>query len=118
MGKIKLNKIKLYAYHGCMDEEAKIGASYLIDVSVKTDFTKAAISDELEDAVDYVHLNIIVREEMAIRSKLIEHVANRILERMLKEIPLIDKATVAIAKVNPPIKGNIDNVNIIMSLSR
>lgn len=115
MGKIKINRIQLYAKHGCLVEEGKIGSIYNVDVKITTDFRKAAISDDLKDAVDYVHLNQIVKDEMAIRSALLEHVANRILDRMLREIHLIEKAEVRIAKINPPIGGNVSDVSIMMS---
>ncbi len=69
MGKIQVNNIKLYAFHGCLDEEAKIGSEYRVDLEVKTNLQNSAQSDELIDTVDYVHLNFIVKEEMAIRSK-------------------------------------------------
>lgn len=115
MGKIKLNTIQLYAKHGCLVEEGKIGSMYNINLTVNTDFSKAATTDNLKDAVDYVHLYKIVKDEMAIRSALLEHVANRILNRMLLEIPIIEKVKVQIAKVNPPIGGNVSDVSIIMS---
>ncbi|MBL4643877.1 MAG: dihydroneopterin aldolase, partial [Flavobacteriaceae bacterium] len=86
MGKIQVNNIKLYAFHGCLDEEAKIGSEYRVDLEVKTNLQNSAQSDELTDTVDYVHLTFIVKEEMAIRSKLLEHVAKRILDRILIEL--------------------------------
>jgi dihydroneopterin aldolase len=118
MGKIQVNNIKLYAFHGCLDEEAKIGSEYRIDLGVKTNLQNSAQSDELIDTVDYVHLNFIVKEEMAIRSKLLEHVAKRILDRILNELKMVKKATVSVAKINPPIGGNVEEVAIILSKKR
>ena len=118
MGTIKVNNIKLYAYHGCLDEEAKIGSEYRVDVTVKANLRKSAKSDDLEDTVDYVHLNHVVKEEMAIRSKLLEEVAQRILERLFKELKMIQKATVSVAKINPPIGGNVEEVVIILNKKR
>jgi dihydroneopterin aldolase len=115
MGIIKINNIQLYAYHGCLEEEAKIGSPYIVDVTVKSSFKKAAQTDDLMDAVDYVHLNRIVKEEMAVRSDLLEHVARRILDRMITELPLVKKATIRVAKINPPIGGSASDVSIIMS---
>ena len=118
MGTIKINNIQLYAYHGCLEEEAKIGSQYAIDVMVKANFKKATQTDDLMDAVDYVHLNKIVKEEMAIRSDLLEHVVNRILVRILSELALVKKAKVRVAKINPPIGGNATDVSVIMSKKR
>ena len=115
MGEIILNNIQLYAKHGCLEEEGKIGSIYNVKLTVKTDFSKASTSDSLKDAVDYVHLHKIVKDEMPVRSALLEHVANRILNKILAEIPLVKKAKVQIAKINPPIGGNVSDVSIIMS---
>lgn len=112
MGLIKLKNIKIYAYHGCLVEEKKIGSDYRIDLTVKADLTDSAVSDKLSDTVDYVHLNKIVKEEMAIRSKLLEHAAERILVRILDEISMVEKVTVDVSKINPPIGGNVEMVTI------
>ncbi|CAL2079902.1 dihydroneopterin aldolase [Tenacibaculum sp. 190524A02b] len=114
MGIIRVNNIRLYTNHGCLEEEAKIGSEYKVDIEVKADLQKSAKTDELKDTVDYVHLNKIVKEEMAIRSKLLEHVAKRIIDRIFDEIPMVDEAEVSVAKINPPIGGNVQEVVIIL----
>ena len=72
MNRVIVEGIKVYAYHGCMEEEAVLGGNYSVDVSVETDFTDAVKSDDLNDTVNYVQVCEIVKREMAIRSKLIE----------------------------------------------
>ncbi|CAA0225382.1 Dihydroneopterin aldolase [Tenacibaculum maritimum] len=118
MGIIKVNNIRLYAYHGCLDEEAKIGSEYRVDLKVNANLQKSSETDDLADTVDYVHLNHIVKEEMAIRSKLLEEVAARILVRILKEIQLVKKVRISVAKINPPIGGNVEEVAIILRKKR
>ncbi len=118
MGIIKIKNIHLYAYHGCLDEEGKIGSEYRVDLSVKADLSESAKTDNLYDTVDYVHLNKIVKEEMAIRTKLLETVADKILRRILNEILIVKKATGEVSKVNPPIGGNVAMVTIKMSKKR
>jgi len=118
MGVIQVNNIKLYAFHGCLEEEAKIGSDYRVDVAIKADLKKSAKTDELIDTVDYVHLNHIVKEEMAIRSKLLEEVAQRILDRFFKELRMIRRAKISVAKINPPIGGNVQEVLIILTKKR
>lgn len=118
MGLIKLKNIKIYAYHGCLIEEKKIGSDYRVDLKVTADLNKSASTDHLADTVDYVHLNHIVKEEMAIPSKLLEHAAERILNRIFKELPLVDKAVVDVSKINPPIGGNVEMVTITRSKKR
>jgi len=118
MGTIKVKNIRVYAYHGCLIEEGKIGSDYRVDLTVKADLSKSAITDELSDTVDYVHLNKIVKDEMAIRSKLLEEVAKRILDRILEEISMVKKVDVSVSKLNPPIGGNVAMVTIEMSKRR
>ena len=109
---IEITGIKLYAYHGCLKEEAIIGGNYIVDVFIKTDFTKASKTDNLDQTIDYVLVNNIVKEEMAIRSKLIEHVGQRIYDRMLKKFDAIISLQVKIRKLSPPINGDVDEVSI------
>jgi len=114
MGTIKLKNIRTYSYHGCLLEEGKIGSDYTVNLEVKTDLRKSSTTDDLNDTVDYVVLNRIVVEEMAIRSKLLEHVAHRIITRIFKEIPSISRIILAVSKINPPIDGDVEAVTIEM----
>ena len=109
---IHVNGIKLYAFHGCLPEEEKIGGHYRVDVMLNTDFSLAAQQDRLDQTIDYVIVNRIVSEEMAIRSKLIEHVGQRIVTRLKTEIPSIEKIKLTVTKISPPINGDVDNVAI------
>lgn len=118
MGKIVLKNIRTFSYHGCLVEESKIGSDYLVNLKVKTDLTTSSISDNLYDTVDYVLLNKIVKEEMAIRSELLEHVGKRIVDRIAIETPTVTKAVVSISKLNPPIGGDVEAVSIIMNYKR
>jgi 7,8-dihydroneopterin aldolase/epimerase/oxygenase len=111
---IEVNGIRLYAFHGCLEEEGKIGGSYTVDVTMKTDFSAAALSDDLSQTIDYVQVNRIVTEEMAIRSKLIEHVGQRIVSRLTNEIEQLEAVRVKVVKICPPINGDVQNVAIII----
>lgn len=112
MGTIKIQNIRTYSFHGCLEEEAKIGSDYRVDLEIKTDLRKSSITDDLNDTVDYVLLNKIVVEEMAIRSKLLEHVAHRIITRIFSEIPSVSRILLAVSKLNPPIGGDVEAVTI------
>ncbi|WP_454981115.1 dihydroneopterin aldolase [Capnocytophaga haemolytica] len=118
MGAILLKNIRVWANHGCLEEEGAIGSDYRVDVKIKLDLNKAAQTDALPDTVDYVHLNKIVKEEMAIRSKLLEHVAGRIIERTFKELADIKEITIKISKINPPIGGDVEAVSVKINRKR
>jgi len=101
-----------------LEEEGKIGSEYSVNLTVKANLSPSAESDELKDTVDYVYLNQVVKEEMAIRSKLLEHVAERILNRILSEDDVVTFAEVEVSKINPPLGGDVEKVTIILSKER
>lgn len=115
MNKILVEGIKLYAYHGCMEEEGKIGGNYIVDVTMETDFSEAAAMDDLTKTIDYVAVYNIVKKQMAIRSMLIEHVGKRIIDELKKELQGLIKVDLKITKLNPPMNGNVESVSIIIS---
>ncbi|RYG53378.1 MAG: dihydroneopterin aldolase [Chitinophagaceae bacterium] len=118
MGTIKLTNIRTFSHHGCLPEETKIGSEYRVDLEVKANLDLACKSDELNDTVDYVLLNRIVKEEMAIPSKLLETVANRIMKRVFNESLQVSAISVCVSKVNPPIGGDVEMVSVLLEQTR
>jgi dihydroneopterin aldolase len=118
MGKVLLENIRAYAHHGCLDEETNIGSEYLVNISVKTNLSKASTSDQLKNTVDYVHINKIVKQEMGIPSKLLEHVAKRIMDRIFLELPSVEKSKVSVSKINPPINGDVEKVTVTLKSNK
>lgn len=112
MGIITVNSIRVHAYHGCLPEEAVIGGDYLVDVKIKTDFYLAEKNDDLSKTVDYCDVYEIVKREMKIRSKLIEHAAARIGDALRAEIPQIEKVRVRVTKIAPPMNGDVASVTV------
>ena len=115
---IILKNIRVYAYHGCLPEETKIGSDYRVDLKVEADLSQSAKSDNLKDTVDYVRLNAIVKREMSIASKLLEHVVKRINDAILKEINTVNKVETKVSKLNPPIMGDVEAVSVKMTKLR
>lgn len=118
MGRIKLENIRVFANHGCLREETKIGSDYRVDLEIKANLETSATTDNLSDTVDYVLLNRIVKEEMSVPSDLLETVAKRIITRVLNELLLVEKVTVSVSKINPPIGGDVEMVTINMTEKR
>lgn len=108
MGVIEVNGIKVFAYHGCLEEEARIGGHYSVDVRVEADLAQAERTDDLTTTVDYGRVASIVREQMAIRSRLIEHVCRRILNGLKAEWPGEPRFRVRVVKLRPPIHGDVE----------
>ena len=112
--RIEVTQQRLYAYHGCLPEEAQIGSNYHVDLTVEVSDERSAQTDRLNDTVDYVLLARIAREEMAVRAQLLETVVLRIGERILREAPSVDWAQVRVAKLSPPIDADVERVTVQM----
>ena len=116
MGKIKIEEMEFYAFHGHYQEEQIVGNRFLVDLELKTDLRKPAQSDQLRDAVNYQHAYQIVKNEMRrTKSNLLENIGKRILDALFTEMDGIQKATIRIRKLNPPMGGPIRSVGIKMS---
>lgn len=105
--KIILEDIKIYAYHGVLPEENIIGTYYLVNCELHTDLWKAAETDDLNDTVSYADINEIIHEEMEVSSKLLEHVAGRILSKIHEKFPQIRYIRLKITKSSPPMRGEM-----------
>lgn len=118
MGKILVEGIEVYAYHGCLEAEGKIGGKYIVDVELNTDLKVAAETDRLEETIDYVDVYKIVTREMAVRARLIEHVGKRILDSLMVSFPSLKMARVKVTKVNPPMNGNVKQVAVVLECEK
>ena len=111
-GTVKVENLKIFAYHGCMDEEEIIGSDYVVNITASCLMSEKAFADDITKTVDYVELARIAKREMAIRSKLLESVAKRISRSCFKEVPLIDDLFVSISKICPPINADVEAVTV------
>lgn len=105
MGVIALEGLEFFAYHGFHPEERIIGNRYGVDISVQVDFKKAAQEDKIKYTVNYGTLYEIVKQEMAVSSLLLEHIAQKITRNVLTQFPQVEEVEVTIRKFNPPIGG-------------
>jgi len=115
---VKVENLKIYAFHGCMEEEKVIGSDYIVDICAACSVGKKAFGDEIEGTVDYVDLARIAKREMSIRSKLLEAVVNRIINSCFNEIPVLEQISVTVSKINPPINADVAFVSVSMDKKR
>ena len=115
MGQILLENMEFFAYHGHYAEEQKIGNRFLVTLNIDADLQKPASTDNLEDAIDYSRVYEIVHQEMKVPSRLLEHVACRIVDTLYKNFKGIEKITVKVTKLNPPLGGKTEGVSILLS---
>ena len=115
MGQIEIEGMEFFAYHGHYPVEKEVGNKFIVNINITTDCEKAGKSDQLEDALDYQKVYLLIKNEMSISSDLLEHVATRILDKLYLEFPEISHASVKISKMNPPMGGQIEKVSLTLS---
>ncbi len=116
MGKIIIEEMEFYAFHGHYQEEQIVGNRFLVDLEMEADLADAADSDNLNDAVNYQQAYQIIKNEMRrTKSNLLENIGKRILDALYEEMEGIEKASIRIRKLNPPMGGPIKSVGIKMS---
>ncbi len=102
---IELRGLTFFAYHGVLPEERKLGNTFVVELSLDTDISRAAYTDDLNDTVNYAAVYDVVKREMDIPSQLLEHVCGRIAKALLDEFSSLQRVFVCVVKKNPPIEG-------------
>ncbi len=111
-GVIELENMEFYAFHGCFEAERMVGGEFRVDVRLEADIEKPAASDDIADAVDYVEVYGIVRDQMAVPSHLLEHVAARIADAVRERFPDLGAIAVKVSKKHPPIGGKLEKTSV------
>lgn len=112
--KIELKAMKFYAYHGVADQERRVGNTFVVDLTLTAPLEKAIQSDNLDETINYATVYQLVKEEMALPSQLLEHVAGRILFRIKQQFPQTEEIELKVAKLNPPFGGDVYSAAVIL----
>jgi dihydroneopterin aldolase len=115
---LKIEGLEFRAPHGCYDVEQLVGGNFTVDLTLSVDDNGAAAADDITRTVNYVEVYEIVREQMAQPSRIIENVAQRILNTISARFPQIVRAEITLAKLAPPIGGKAHRVAVTMNSSR
>lgn len=115
--KIYLRNVRFHAFHGVLQQEGIVGNDYLVNLVLDYDFSSAMQTDDLQGTLNYAEVYQKVREEMAVPSKLLEHVAGRIAHRLFSDFPEIQKLQLSITKVNPPMGADSDGAGVEVVLT-
>lgn len=115
--KIYLRNVRFHAFHGVLPQEGIVGNDYLVNLVLDYDFSSAMKTDDLQGTLNYAEVYQKVREEMAVPSKLLEHVAGRIAHRLFSDFPEVQKLQLSITKVNPPMGADSDGAGVEVVLT-
>ena len=116
--KIYLDDIRFYAYHGVMEQERRVGGEYSVSLIVEADLTQAIGTDDVADTVNYAELYALVKREMDVPSKLLEHVAGRIGQSAMREFERITTLTIRVTKLNPPMGADCKGASVEIKMTR
>jgi 7,8-dihydroneopterin aldolase/epimerase/oxygenase len=111
---ISIEAMEFFAYHGCTDEEKKVGIHFQVDVHIVCDLSLPAETDKISDALNYQTVYDLVAEEMKQTSNLIENVGLRIKQSIIEHFPQAEDVTVRISKMNPPLGGKVQKVSVLI----
>lgn len=111
---ILLENIQIYAHHGVFNQETLVGNNFVVNLKIKINLSKAVSSDNLNDTVSYALVYEVVKREMAINSKLLEHVAGRIVSSLKKEFQEIERIELKLSKLNPPVGGQVESASVVL----
>ena len=115
---IHLKGIRLYAYHGVDPQETAVGAYFHLDLKLKTDFSRASQTDDLSGTVSYADIYQAVKDEMQVPSQLLEHVCQRMAQRIFNDFPTIEELDIKLFKENPPMGAQAERVGVEMHCER
>lgn len=113
---IFLDRVRLRAFHGVMPQERRVGGDFLVSLKVDYDFSRALDTDDVADTLSYADLLDVVQREMAVPSRLLEHVAGRIARTVVSAYPATASVWVRIVKVNPPMGADCEGAGVELHL--
>lgn len=109
---IYIKDMRLHAYHGVLEQENTVGNDYIINLRVAYPFLKACESDDVNDTMSYAEAAEIIRKQMRVPSKLLENVAYRIIQSLSASFPLIEKISIDVRKIAPPMPFDTDGAGV------
>lgn len=118
MNKVIIRQLRIHANHGVMEQERTVGADFTIDLEIGTDFSKAIETDNVADTINYARVHEIVKEEMAKPSRLLEHVAGRIVAALFREFAEAETVSLRLIKTNPPLGADCDGMGVEITENR
>ncbi|WP_297219839.1 dihydroneopterin aldolase [uncultured Prevotella sp.] len=115
---VHIDGIRLHARHGVLPQEQLTGNDYIINVRASYDISRAMQTDDVVDTLNYAEVYNIIKEEMSVPSKLIEHVAGRIADRLMDSYSQISSVMLRITKCNPPMGADCNGAGVEILVKR
>ena len=108
---IEIKGIKSFGYHGVFESENIAGQDFFVDILLELDLTRASISDDVSDTVNYSEItDLVVEEVTGERVALIEKLAGRIADRIKKSYSQIVTVSVTVHKPQAPVNAQVKDI--------
>lgn len=119
MDKMVVKGMRFYGYHGVFPEENRLGQQFIVDVELLMDMQRAALTDELQYALDYSELHSFVKAIVeGPPFKLIEALTAQVASKVLEHYTMVNEVTVRVTKPHPPFDVHFDGVTVEMNRKR
>lgn len=117
-GQIYIQNLRLHAFHGVLPQERIVGNDYVVNVTVDYPLDAACKSDDVADTLNYAELAAVIKEEMAVKSQLLEHVVGRIAKAVLQRFAMADAVEIDLRKIAPPMQVDADGAGVRLRVTR
>ncbi len=114
-GYVEIDRLRLGARHGVGAQERRVGNVFEVTVGLRYDMELAARNDDVAYALDYSRVAETVMRVMDSPSALLENVALRLRDAICREFPAVLGGTVRIAKLKPPMPGQMASVSVTLN---
>ena len=111
---IELEGMDFHAFHGCYDLEQQTGSHFEVSLRLTTELGTVAEHDDVREAVNYLTVYEVVREEMQRTQHTIERVAQNIIDALHSHFPQICETECRVIKIAPPLGGKVKRVSVIL----
>lgn len=106
--------MRLHAYHGVLQQERVVGNDYLISAEIVYPIARAMQTDDVADTINYAEVAEVIKQQMAVPSALIEHVAGRISQALKERFPFIVSIRLSVKKIAPPMSVDCDGAGVVI----
>jgi len=113
---IEIKGIKSFGYHGVFESENIAGQDFFVDVLLELNLTRASVSDDVTDTVNYAEITDLVVEEITgERVALIEKLADRIANRIKVAYPKVASVSVTVHKPQAPVSAQVKDISVTIN---
>ena len=119
MDKILISGIRAQGFHGVLPEERRKGQTFVVDCELSLNLGPAIKSDDLSKTINYAEVALLIREVIeGTPHNLIEALAGKIGDTVLKRFRKVQKVVVTVHKPEAPIPVDFLDVAVVVERKR